>query len=61
MSPIDFEKCDCNCHNPQFIIKHIFPCCYECDICLNKIKSAFISEHKMYCGKIDETENKDNS
>lgn len=48
--PIDFEECNCECHNNNFIM-HFMPCCGVCPHCHKNIDSYYYNDHVTRCEK----------
>lgn len=47
---IDFDECDCSCHNGDMLIMHCSACCEECPNCFRRILIWALSRHKQDCG-----------
>ena len=49
---IEFEKCQCSCHNSEFMVMHFMPCCNICKYCEQRIDILSYEEHIEVCKKI---------
>jgi|GEM_PF-4768518 len=45
------EICTCICHSENSQVAHIMPCCFECHICEQRIKSNSYESHKEKCSQ----------
>jgi hypothetical protein len=45
------EECDCHCHDGDFDVAHIMPCCYECPTCHTNIDVVNYETHEKRCGE----------
>ena len=49
---IEFEKCQCSCHNSEFMVMHFMPCCNICKYCKQRIDILSYEKHIEVCKKI---------
>ena len=47
----DFEICKCECHTDK-TIRHMMPCCCQCEYCGENIEIHSLNSHKERCKQI---------
>lgn len=45
----DPELCPCECHKFPEAVKHVMPCCRQCDVCKKHIDGLFWEQHVIKC------------
>jgi hypothetical protein len=41
--------CHCKCHEKNYQVKHVMPCCGTCDICNKRIRLMALDLHRKEC------------
>ena len=49
MCVIEFDTCDCSCHDKDFPGVHVMACCTECHRCRRRISLGFEGQHEKRC------------
>lgn len=45
--------CNCVCHTPGLVVKHVIACCVECPKCHQRVRTS-LEDHSKTCRGLDD-------